>query len=191
MSYDWDHLELRHQARLTDDAGDIEVEALLDLHERVKELEGRRFIKVEQYSANGPEEMVDIIDLRDRVNRYGKWVEQCEKNWIQESSGHSQAMCSLQKLKELGLFGAGGQGGAAHQEKDPMREAMLAGYRLSTWAASISWDGAENLVAWLAGLKERILDVQEKCKAVDPGLVETMKVRVDLPESDPSDEEKP
>ncbi len=36
-----------------------------------------------------------------------------------------------------------------------------AGYKLSTWAATINWDGTGNTAAWLDGLRERIERVQQ------------------------------
>ena len=66
--------------------------------------------------------------------------------------------------------------------KDELREAMLAGYRLSTYAASIHWNGSENSLDWLRGLKMHIMDVQEKCLSLEPDLETSMKTRADIPD---------
>ena len=42
----------------------------------------------------------------------------------------------------------------------PENHMAKAGYRLSTYAASINWDGKRNTKEWLAGLRERIEAVQ-------------------------------
>lgn len=43
-----------------------------------------------------------------------------------------------------------------------LSELVELGYELSSYAASIRWDGQENTKEWLEGLEERINTLQEK-----------------------------
>jgi len=142
-------------------------------------------------------------ELQSRVDAFVECVVNLDPyNWSSD-----QKAFFITKLQELGLMPAGGQGGAEHPDPDPptmkdpieiekLREAMRAGWHLSVYAASIHWDGSENTPEWIDGLGKLIMDVQEKCKDLDPLLVKSAMSSAGgqggaaHPDPDPSSEEK-
>lgn len=68
------------------------------------------------------------------------------------------------KLKGEGATSIVGKGfhlGAMKTIGDQLAQVKTAAWALSTWAASINWDGSGHPAAWLEGLRERIEKVQE------------------------------